>query len=87
MLGQKFSVHKASWPEYDPELIVEETVEIPVQVNGKLRATLTVDRVQSTYKKKVVELAKEDRKIAKWLAGRKIKREVFVPGKLVNFVV
>ena len=87
VLGQKFSVHKASWPEYDPELIVEETVEIPVQVNGKLRATLTVDRVQSTYKKKVVELAKEDRKIAKWLAGRKIKREVFVPGKLVNFVV
>jgi leucyl-tRNA synthetase len=81
------SVHLSPWPKYDPKLIVEETVTIPVQVNGKLRSTLTVDRLQTTEKTKIIALAKGDQKVSKWLEGKEIKKEIYIEGKLVNFVI
>ena len=87
ILGREFSVHKAPWPEYDEKLTVESTVEIPVQVNGKLRGTLQVELERSEDKEFIISSAKSDSKIGQWLEGKKIKKEIFVPGRLVNFVV
>ncbi len=87
VLGQPFSVHRVSWPKYDENLIKVEKVAIVIQVNGKVRGQLTVDSELSKSKEEIVELAKKDEKIAKWLKGNKIKKTVFVPGKLLNFVV
>jgi len=81
------SIHLESWPEYDPSLIVEDTVKIPVQVNGKLRSVLEIQAQDSKNENKVIELAKADSKVNKWLEGKKIKKTIFVPGKLLSFVV
>jgi leucyl-tRNA synthetase len=87
VLQKPFSVHLAKWPTFDPKLVAEEEVIIPVQINGKLRATLKIDSLISTDKKKVIDLAKNNEKIQKWLEAKEIKKEIFVPGKLVNLVI
>jgi len=87
VLGEKYSIHKAPWPEYDVKYIKVDNVEIVIQVNGKLRNTLKVTSDKSKVKEEVLKLARGDEKIKKWISGKKIKKEIFVPGKLVNFVV
>jgi len=86
-LGEKFSIHKAPWPKYNTNYIKVEHVEIVVQVNGKLRSTLRLRSGQANDKQKVLKKAKENEKVKKWISGKKIKKEIFVPGKLVNFVL
>ena len=86
LLGEKFSVHTSKWPIFAPELLKEDMVTIPVQVNGKLRATLSIKEQESKNKDGVTKAAKADAKIEKWLLGKSIKTIIFVPGKLVNFV-
>jgi len=87
VLGQKYSVHTSSWPKYDPKLVIEDKVEIPIQVNGKLRATVTVQRTKCKEQGYVVGLAKSNQKVKKYIKGKKIKKTIFVSGKLINFVV
>ncbi len=87
VLEQKFSVHQQPWPEYDPKLIKEENLTVIIQINGKLRSQLTISHQQSAIKSEVEELAGKDEKIIKWLSGREVKKVIFVPGKLINFVV
>ena len=86
LLGQPFSVHTSAWPNYDPKLVQEEKVTIVVQIGGKLRAQLTVDNKQSKSKTEIEKLVKADNKAAKYLAGKKIKKVIFVPGRLINYV-
>jgi len=85
MLGEKGILLRARWPKYDPELAKEEEIEIPVQVNGKLRARITVpaDASQELMR----ERALADEKIKTTIAGREIVKVIIVPGKLVNVVV
>ena len=85
--GEKSSIHISDWPKFDPDLIMQEYVTIPVQVNGKLRGTIRITNNESRIKEKVINLAKEDQKIKEWIKDKQIKKEIFVPGKLVNFVV
>lgn len=87
VLGEHFSVHKASWPRHDANLVKVEQLVIVIQVNGKVRSTLQVESGVSNLESRVIKLAKEDKKVSKWLDGRVVKKTVFVPGKLVNFVV
>jgi leucyl-tRNA synthetase len=87
VLGQPFSIHKASWPSYDAKFIASDMAPVIVQVNGKMRTVLSLETLTSKSEDKVTELAKKDEKVAKWLKGSKIKKTIFVPGKLVNFVV
>lgn len=87
VLRQPFSVHKALWPKFDKSLVESETVTIIIQVGGKMRSQLTIDNSESTNKQTVEELAEKDEKTAKWLEGNKIKKVIFVPGKIINFVV
>jgi len=83
-LGNKTSVHNETFPTFDPALIQEETATIIVQVNGKLRGKLTAPAGLS--QEEVVALAKQYTKINEWLS-HEIKKTIFVPNKLINFVV
>lgn len=86
-LGQPFSVHASEWPKYDERYLKVDQINMVVQVNGKLRGQLIVTTEQSIQENAVVELAKNDVNVAKWLEGKDIKKSIFVPGKLLNFVV
>jgi leucyl-tRNA synthetase len=81
------SVHSQPWPTYNPKLIIEDTVIIPIQVNGKLRATIEIDKEKETNKEYVLSISKDNDKIQKWLASSKVAREIYIKGKLVNFVL
>lgn len=77
-------VCQQSWPSYDEAKCAEETVEIAVQVNGKVRARLNV--AADIAKDDALAAAKENEKIAAELSGKRLLKEIYVPGKLVNFV-
>jgi leucyl-tRNA synthetase len=84
-MGHSESLAQEPWPAYDPALIAEETVELAVQVNGKVRAKITVPVGAS--KEECVAAAKADAKIAELLAGKTVVKEIVAPGRLVNLVV
>lgn len=77
-------VNQAKWPEYDEEKTKENDVEIVIQIMGKVRAKITVP--VDMAKDDVLAAAKAEPKIAALLEGKEIKKEIYVPGKLVNFV-
>ncbi len=83
-LGHSDGITWVAWPAFDPAKLAVETLPIAVQVNGKLRATIEVpvDAVAAD----ILATAKADPAVAKWLEGVTIRREVVVPGRLVNFV-
>lgn len=85
VLGFKSSIHLSEWPKYDEKYLVSDSVTIAVQVNGKLRSTITVDA--NLPEAEVIKLAKNDKKVAQWLKDGPVKKEIFVPNKLVNFVI
>ena len=76
---------EAEWPEYDESKCVDESVEIVVQVNGKIKAKLNIP--VDADKDTVLELAKNDENVKKAIDGMKIIKEIVVPKKLVNLVV
>jgi leucyl-tRNA synthetase len=84
MLGEKGNLLKAPWPKFDAELAKEEELEIPVQVNGKLRGRVVVpaDATEAT----VLERALADEKVQAAIAGKRIANKIYVPGKLINIV-
>ena len=84
LLGHVGSIAYAKWPTYDESKLVEDTVEIVVQVNGKIKQHLHVSRTAS--KEELEELALNDEKIKTELEGKTIRRVIAVPGKLVNVV-
>ncbi|MGA6982944.1 MAG: leucine--tRNA ligase [Candidatus Sulfotelmatobacter sp.] len=85
MLGEKGNLLKAPWPKYDPLLAKEDELEIPVQINGKLRSLITVPA--DTAEEQVLKHALIDEKIKSLLTGKQIVKRIYVAGKLVNFVV
>ena len=82
MGGNSGSVFASGWPEYDTEAMKEDTIEIPVQVNGKIRAV--VKAPADVSKDEALRLGKEA--IADRLSGDIVK-EIYVPGKIINIVV
>jgi leucyl-tRNA synthetase len=85
MLGERGSLLREPWPKYDPALAKEEEIEIPVQVNGKLRGRIVVPA--DAADDFVVEHALADTKVKAALGGKQIVKKIVVPGKLVNIVV
>ena len=85
MLGEKGSLLRAPWPEYDRALAKEEEIELPVQVNGKLRSRIVVPA--DAADDLVRERALADEKIVTLIAGKQIVKVIVVTGKLVNIVV
>lgn len=85
ILGHQQTLAYESWPVFDPNLTKADSIEIPVQVLGKVRAKITVPA--ESDQAALVAAAKADQRIAELLAGKTIVKEIVVPGKLVNFVV
>ena len=84
-LGHTNSIFKEKWPEYDKKLVQVEKITIIIQVNGKLRDKIEV--LPGFLEKDIINKARGTKKISKWLAGKKIKKEIYVSNRLVNFVL
>jgi leucyl-tRNA synthetase len=82
--GRPYSIHRAAWPVADPALVSSDTIEIPVQVDGKLRERLVI--TPDTPGEEVERLALESERVQAYLRGRPPRRVVQIPGKLVNIV-
>ena len=82
--GGEGSLQLASWPEHDEAKTVDESIEIGVQVNGKLRATVTIPT--NCEKEEALALAKADEKVQAALDGKNLVKEIYVPNKIVNLV-
>jgi len=85
MLGEKGNLLRVAWPKYDPALAKEEEIEIPVQINGKLRSLVVVPA--GSTEDAILEAALSNEKIKAMAAGKQILKKIVVPGKLVNLVL
>jgi leucyl-tRNA synthetase len=83
--GFEFSIFDATWPTYDPAMCADKIVKIAIQVNGKLRGQIEVNA--GSEKDAVIEAARKEANVAKHLEGKEVLKEIYVPGKLVSFVV
>jgi leucyl-tRNA synthetase len=84
-LGHPQSLAREPWPAYDPARLHESTMEIPVQVNGKLRDKVVVPA--DATEAQVLEAAAACERVRPWIEGKSIRKQLYVPKKLVNFVV
>ncbi|MFH1175379.1 MAG: class I tRNA ligase family protein [bacterium] len=84
-LGNSESIFKQKWPEYNPELIKEEIINIPIQINGKVRDIIEVDA--DAVEEKIKNAAISSEKIKKWLDGKEAKKIIYIKGKMVSIVV
>ena len=83
-IGNKDSVFKAKWPEYDEKLCIEDSIEFVVQVSGKIR-----DKIQAPInisQEEVEKLAFESEKVKEWIKDKEIIKKIFVKNKLLNIV-
>ena len=83
--GDFVSIYNAEWPEYDEWMLVDDEVTIAIQINGKLRGTYT--GLNGVMQDEVSAYAHETADIAKWLDGKILVKEIFVPNKLLSIVV
>ncbi|MDP3741487.1 MAG: leucine--tRNA ligase [bacterium] len=82
-LGHKTSIHIEPWPRYDKKLIIEDTVNIPVQINGRHRATIQIPKNSSQADAEAsAKLAAQSH-----LLGKAVRKVIYVPGKIINFVL
>jgi leucyl-tRNA synthetase len=84
-LGHAESLAHHPWPSFDPALVVDDTLEMGVQVGGKTRGTITIARTASADDARAAAEASPD--IQKHLAGKTVKKFIYVPGRIINFVV
>ncbi|MBU1152041.1 leucine--tRNA ligase [Patescibacteria group bacterium] len=85
VLGGKGSIFDAAWPKFDKKLVVDDMVRIGVQVNGKVRGDIEV--APDMGKDEALKMAREQENVAKYLADGKVVKEIYVPGKIIGFVV
>ncbi len=85
ILGREGFVSLAKWPEYDEAKTIDDTVELPVQINGKVRSVIMVPK--DADRDAVIAIARADEKVAAVIAGLNVIKEIVVPGKIVNIVV
>ena len=86
-LGHNDTIAYADWPEFKEEYLVAETITYPVQVNGKVRANIDVAADNAKNKEFVLNLAKKDDNVQRYLDEGELVKEIFVPGRIINFVV
>ncbi|MCB0086316.1 MAG: leucine--tRNA ligase [Caldilineaceae bacterium] len=83
-LGEQQLVSLAAWPQYDEELVQDEMIQVPIQINGRLRDVMTV--TAGADDKTLENLALNNQKVVRHLNGAAVKRVIVVPGKLVNII-
>ena len=84
-LGHDTTVNVDNWPQFDSSLAQEEMVNIAVQVNGKLRATISAPA--SAGQDDVEQLAKKEENVQKFIENKMVRKTIYVPSKIINFVV
>ena len=84
-LGHDTTVFDAEWPQYDPSMLIEDTVKYPVQFNGKMR--FTIDLPAAATQAEALEAIKASPDGQRWLAGAEPKKVIFVPKKIINIVL
>jgi leucyl-tRNA synthetase len=84
-LGHAPSIANVAWPSFDPTLIIDDEIEIAVQVNGKVRGRARLSRTASEIDARAAALADEN--VTKFLAGKPEKKLIYVPGRVLNFIV
>jgi len=85
ILGHEESISYVAWPTYDESKLVDNEVEIPVQIKGKVRAKLVVAKDAS--KEELEKMALESEQVQQWIDGQEVKKIIAIPGKLVNIVI
>jgi leucyl-tRNA synthetase len=86
-LGHTDTVQVSHWPTYEERYLESDTVTNAITVNGKLRDSVEVQGASSKVQEEVEALAKQSEKVQKHIDGKDIKKVIFVPGKLINFVI
>jgi leucyl-tRNA synthetase len=84
-LGGSGSISQMAWPAFNPAMLVESTMELPVQINGKLRGRITIAR--DAEEAAVLSAALADIEVKKFLDGKDPKKKIYVKGRMVNLVV
>ena len=83
-LGHETCVSLAEWPEFDPDMLVDDMIELPVQVKGKVRSKISV--ASDAEESAVQEIALADERIASLLEGETVRKVIVVPGRIVNII-
>jgi leucyl-tRNA synthetase len=83
--GHEDSVTQNKWPEIKKDMLVEDVIEIPIQINGKVRGRVEIEKNMS--EERVKEIVINNEKIEEWLNGKDIKKFIYIDGKIVNIVV
>ena len=84
-LGNAGSVAEAAWPQHDPKFLIQDTVEIPVQIDGRVRGNLIVS--PTATQEEVLNLLKQDVALSTYVSGKSIKKTIYVTGKILNLVL
>lgn len=85
LFGHKESVHRQDWPQYDPQKLLVDEVEVVIQINGKVRGRMTI--ASGSSEEELVEEARKQQRIGELLQDKTIIKTIAVPGKLVNIVI
>ena len=85
VLGHDKTIAYESWPVYDEAKCVDNTIEMPVQINGKVRSVVMIEK--DADKDSILAVVKADEKVAAAIDGKTIVKEIVVPGKIINIVV
>jgi leucyl-tRNA synthetase len=85
ILGHDNSIHTSTFPEYNPQALIQDSVEVLIQVNSKIKAKLVIP--SDTSEEELASLALTDERISLLLQGKSIKKRIFVANKLINFIV
>src|SRR5258708_4403979 len=87
ILGKPFSIHQHAWPEFNNKYLQLSEYPLVIQINGKMRDLIHVSKDIISQQPNIEKMALERGKIHKFLAGKKIKKVIYIKGKIVNFVV
>ena len=82
--GKKGSIHNQNFPDFDPMLVLEETITLVVQVNGRVRDKISV--ANNLEKDQAIELSKNSMKIQQYIQDKEVMKIIHIPNKLVNIV-
>jgi len=85
ILGENKTISELPWPKYDEEKTIDDEIEIPVQINGKLKTTVMINK--DMEEKEVEEVINSDKEVKKLLEGKTVVKEIYVKGKIYNIVI
>ncbi|MBI4039194.1 leucine--tRNA ligase [Candidatus Daviesbacteria bacterium] len=85
--GEKYSIHQQPWPQSDNKYLQEVEVSLPVQVNGKVKDVLLIQKDILDNKEVIEKMALTAEKVQKFLSGKSVKKVIYIPGKVISLVV